>query len=166
MIDFQDHAKRWATNITSDTEATVDLFADEFIYDDGRDADHVYDTATYKPQLRQRIEAFANDDAANGLGVHRFDVREAIETAGRDGHRAVTILWDWTGDHLANYRGIPVPSGKTLTARGQTWHEFDENDKVVRESTYFCDTPVFQELGLPVITPEYWVEGFDFSTLG
>jgi steroid delta-isomerase-like uncharacterized protein len=165
MIDLQDHAKRWATTITSDTDATVDLFAEEFIYDDGRDVDHVYDTATYKPQLRERIAAFANDDPRNGLGQHDFEVLEAIQTAGSTGNYAVTILWRWTGKNLASFRGIPSV-GKTLTARGQTWHEFDADEKVIRESTYWNDAPVFQDLGLPVAIPEYWVEGFDFASLG
>jgi hypothetical protein len=57
-------------------------------------------------------------------------------------------------------------NGEPLSARGQTWHELDADGKIVRESTYWNDVPVLQALGLPVVTPEYWVEGFDPSSLG
>ncbi len=164
-IDIQDHAKQWATSITTDTEATLGLFADEFVYDDRRDIDHVVDTPIVKDDLRDRLTPFANTDKDNGLGIHQFDVREAIATTGSNGALAVAILWDWTGEHLANFRGVPT-DGRKLTARGQTWHQFDADGNVTRESTYWNDAPVFVELGLPLIIPEYWVEGFDFASLG
>ena len=65
---------------------------------------------------------------------------------------------------LATYRGVPT-GGKTLTTRGITWHQLDGDGKIARETTYWNDTPVLQELGLPIITPEYWVEGFDPASL-
>jgi steroid delta-isomerase-like uncharacterized protein len=165
MADIQDHAKRWSMLITTDTDATVDLFADEFLYDDRRDVDHVFDTPTHKHQLRERIADYANTSPSNGQGMHNFEVLEAIETTGHHGRQAVVIMWRWTGTDLTNFRGVPT-GGKQLSTRGQTWHELDADGKIVRESTYWNDTPVFQALGLPVITPEYWVEGFDFASLG
>jgi steroid delta-isomerase-like uncharacterized protein len=164
MSENQDHAQRWASLITSDTDAVVDLFADELIYDDRRDTDHVFDTATTKTQLRKRIASFANTDADNGLGLHGFEVLDVIDAAGVDGARAVAILWRWTGEHLENFRGVPA-GGQTLSARGQTWHQFDAAGKVNRESTYWNDVPVYQQLGLPVLTPAYWEADFDFSSL-
>jgi steroid delta-isomerase-like uncharacterized protein len=164
MSDYSDHARRWASLLTSDTDATVELFADELIYDDRRDVDHVFDTATDKAQLRERIAPFANGDAGNGLGLHRFEVLDVIEAAGTNGARAVAILWQWTGEHLENFRGVPA-GGQALSARGQTWHQFDAAGKVDRESTYWNDVPVYQQLGLPVLTPAYWEADFDFSSL-
>src|ERR1700689_3384651 len=108
MSDNPDHARRWATLITSDTDAAVGLFADELLYDDRRDVDHVYDTATDKAQLRTRIEPFANADPGNGLGIHRFEVLDVIDAAGVNGARAVAIVWKWTGEHLRNFRGVPT----------------------------------------------------------
>jgi steroid delta-isomerase-like uncharacterized protein len=164
MSDYSDHARRWASLITSDTDAAVGLFADELVYDDRRDVDHVFDTATDKTELRKRIAPFANADAGNGLGVHRFEVLDVIEAAGTNGARAVAILWQWTGEHLENFRGVPT-GGQALSARGQTWHQFDAAGKVDRESTYWNDVPVYQQLGLPVLTPAYWEADFDFSSL-
>jgi hypothetical protein len=37
---------------------------------------------------------------------------------------------------------------------------------VDRESTFWNDVPVFQELGIPAITPRYWEADFDPSSLG
>jgi steroid delta-isomerase-like uncharacterized protein len=164
MSDYSDHARRWASLITSDTDAAVDLFADELVYDDRRDVDHVFDTASDKTQLRERIAPFANADANNGLGIHRFEVLDVIDAAGTSGARAVAILWQWTGEHLENFRGVPT-GGQPLSARGQTWHQFDAAGKVDRESTYWNDVPVYQQLGLPVLTPAYWEADFDFSSL-
>jgi steroid delta-isomerase-like uncharacterized protein len=162
MTENQDHARRWATLITSDTDATVELFADELLYDDRRDIDHVVDTATDKAQLRERIAPFANADVENGLGIHNFEVLDVIDGVGVDGTRAVAILWKWTGEHLENFRGVPT-EGQALSSRGQTWHQFDAEGKVNRESTYWNDVPVFQQLGLPVLTPAYWEADFDLA---
>jgi steroid delta-isomerase-like uncharacterized protein len=164
MSENSDHARRWASQITSDTDAVLGLFADDVLYDDRRNIDHVFDTTTSKAELRDRLAPFANADPGNGMGVHRFDVLDVIDATGADGSRAVTILWTWTGEHLESFRGVPT-GGRALSARGQTWHQFDAAGKVNRESTYWNDVPVYQQLGLPVLTPAYWEAGFDFSSL-
>ncbi|MBS1694066.1 MAG: nuclear transport factor 2 family protein [Actinobacteria bacterium] len=159
-----DHAARWTRALTSDTDAAVDLYADDLVYDDHADSDHVLDTALTKDELAPRLAPFANTDAGNGVGIHRFTATEAFELAGVNGQMAIVILWDWAGEGLATYRGVPT-DGRSLSTRGITWHQLDANGKIVRETTYWNDTPVLQELGLPIITPEYWVEGFDPSLL-
>ena len=97
-------------------------------------------------------------------GLHHFEVLDVIDAAGVNGARAVAIVWQWTGEHLENFRGVPT-GGQSLTARGQTWHQFDAAGKITRESTYWNDVPVYQQLGLPVLTPAYWEAGFDPATL-
>lgn len=159
-----DHAQRWATVLTSDTAAAVDLYANDLVYDDHGDSDHVLDTAITKGELEPRLALFANKDVGNGIGVHAFVATEAFQLAGVGGNPAVVILWDWAGEHLASYRGVPT-GGKSLATRGITWHQLDADGKIARETTYWNDTPVLQELGIPILTPEYWVEGFDPSTL-
>src|SRR3984957_13769106 len=122
MSDTPDPASRWATLITSDPDAAVGLFADELLYDDRRDIDHVYDTATDKAQLRARIAPFANADPDNGLGIHNFEVLDVIDAAGVNGTRAVATVWQWAGEQLEICRGVPA-GGQSLSARGQTWHQ-------------------------------------------
>lgn len=164
MSKATEHAQRWASALTSDTAAAVDLYADDLVYDDHADSDHVIDTALTKDELAPRLAPFANTDRANGLGIHTFTATEAFELAGVNGNPAVVILWVWTGEALDTYRGVPT-EGRTLTTRGITWQALDRNGKIVRETTYWNDTPVLQELGMPIITPEYWVEGFDPASL-
>ncbi|WP_370500410.1 ketosteroid isomerase-related protein [Mycolicibacterium sp. jd] len=158
------HAARWADALGNDTDAAVALYADDLVYDDHMDSDHVIDTAITKDELQPRLAPFANKNPDNGVGVHTFTANEAFQLAGVNGNPAVVILWDWTGEGLATFRGVPT-DGKTLTTRGITWHQLDADGKIARETTYWNDTPVLQELGLPIITPEYWVEGFDPATL-
>ena len=158
------HALNWTTALTTDTAAAVDLYADDLVYDDHGDADHMIDTANNKDELRPRLEPFANKETGNGIGIHSFVATEAFQLAGVGGNAAVVILWDWTGEGLNTYRGVPT-EGKTLSTRGITWHQLDADGRIARETTYWNDTPVLQELGLPISTPEYWVEGFDPSAL-
>ncbi len=164
MSENSDHPRRWASLITSDTDAVLGLYADDVLYDDRRIIDHVFDTTTSKRELRERLAPFANTDPGNGLGLHHFEVLDVIDAAGVDGARAVAILWRWTGEHLESFRGVPT-GGQVLSARGQTWHQFDAAGKVNRESSLWNDVPVFQQLGLPVLTPAYWEADFDFSSL-
>lgn len=159
-----DHAQRWVNALTSDTAAAVALYADDLVYDDHADTDHVIDTAITKAELEPRLAPFANADPANGAGLHTFTATEAFQLAGVAGQPAVVILWEWTGEGLHTYRGVPT-EGKTLGTTGITWHQLDTDGKIARETTYWNDTPVLQELGLPIITPEYWVEGFDPASL-
>lgn len=159
-----DHAQRWVTALTSDTVVAVALYADDLVYDDHADLDHVSDTAITKAELEPRLAPFANSDTENGAGEHTFTATEAFQLAGIGGHPAVVILWEWTGEGLHSFRGVPT-EGKPLSTRGITWHQLDADGKIARETTYWNDTPVLQELGLPIITPEYWVEGFDPASL-
>lgn len=159
-----DHADRWVTALTSDTATAVGLYADDLVYDDHADSDHVIDTASTKAELEPRLAPFANKDSGNGVGLHSFTATEAFQLAGVNGNPAVVILWDWAGEGLSTYRGVPT-AGKSLHTRGITWHQLDRDGKIERETTYWNDTPVLQELGLPIITPEYWVEGFDPASL-
>ena len=162
MSDNTDHATRWATLITSDTDAAVGLFADELLYDDRRDVDHVYDTATDKAQLRARIAPFANADPDNGLGIHHFEVLDVIDAAGVNGTRAVAIVWQWTGEHLENFRGAAGGQSRPPAARRGT------------SSTPRARSPVSRRTGTTSLctsssacrsTPAYWEAGFDPATL-
>lgn len=164
MADHTEHARRWISALTRDTDEALELYSEELLFDDSRDEDHVFDTATDKHQLRERIAHFANENPDNGDGIHHFEILDVLSAVGDQGTEAVTILWQWTGEHLAGYRGVPA-HGQTLSARGQTWHQLDAGGKIVRESTYWNDVPVYQRLGLPVLTPHYWAADFDPSSL-
>ena len=143
------HAARWTHALITDTDAAVGLYADDLVYDDHADSDHMIDTAITKDELAPRLAPYANKDTGNGVGVHTFTATEAFQLAGVNGQPAVVILWDWTGTGLHTFRGVPT-DGKTLHTRGITWHQLDSEGRIARETTYWNDTPVLQELGLPV----------------
>ncbi len=44
--------------------------------------------------------------------------------------------------------------------------EFNDDGKIILDSSFVNENPVFQQLGLPLITPHYWEEGFDPASLG
>jgi len=159
MSAHDDHARRWTAGLTTDVDTALGLYADEFSFDDRADADHVPDTAITKDELRPRLAPYSNRDADNGLGIHSFEVREAFPLAGDNGDPAVVTLWTWTGRNLATYHGLKA-AGKTLSTIGITWHQLDGDGRITREQTYWNDTPIFAELGVPVQTPHYWEEGF------
>ncbi len=159
MSKHEEHARRWITALTTDTAAAVAVRRRP-VYDDHADSDHVTDTAITKDELAPKLAPYANTDTANGVGLHSFEITDSFPVAGVAGNPAVVILWNWTGTGLETYKGVPA-QGKTLSTRGITWHQLDSDGQIVRETTYWNDTPVLQELGIPIITPEYWVEGFD-----
>ncbi len=165
MSRATEHAERWVQAITSDTDVAITLYTDDVQYDDHQAVDHVQDEAASKADLREQLAPYANKDAGNGLGIHHFEVLEAIETTGGNGSQAVTILWCWTGEHLAGYQGVPA-GGKKLTTRGQTWHQFDADGRIDRELTNWNDMPVFQQLGFPAPIPHYWEKDVDPGSLG
>ncbi|WP_067656606.1 ketosteroid isomerase-related protein [Nocardia harenae] len=164
MTDHQTHARRWASALITDTSTVLDLYADDLVFDDHRDRDHVLDTAITKDELAPRLAVYSNRDLGNGAGIHEFRVDESYPLPGVNGLPSVVILWSWTGEGLESYRGVPA-GGRMLTTRGITWHQLDSLGRITREVTYWNDTPVLQELGIPIVTPEYWVEGFDPATL-
>lgn len=155
------HATEWTKALTRDVDAALALYADDLSYDDRADLDHVTDTAITKDELRPRLAPFANKDKANGLGIHSFQVREAFDLAGDNGLPAVVILWSWTGEAVSSYYGLPA-DGKALSTIGITWHQLDADGRITRETTYWNDTPLLAQLGVPVATPHYWEPGFTF----
>lgn len=157
------HAAKWASALTESIDAALDLFADEFSYDLGSDNDLMTDTAITKDELRPRLAPFSNKSRENGSGIHRFEVREAFDVAGDNGLPAVVTLWTWTGEALETYHGLPV-GDRTLSTIGITFQQLDADGKITRETTYWNDTPLLQELGVPAVTLHYWEKDFVFPT--
>jgi steroid delta-isomerase-like uncharacterized protein len=133
-----DRAQAWADAINNDPERAVAAFSDEF---------------------HGVLAPFANKDTANGTGIHKF---EATEWIGDD--RTGVILWNWSAEHIATYRGVPVDGG-SIETYGQTWQQYGDDGRIVRESTFWNDVPAFKALGLPVQTVHYWDADFDPSAL-
>jgi len=154
-------AQRWADTRQNDLAAHRDLYAgaEEFCIESRMVDDHLGDTISTDAEFDEGLAVHTNKDTANGLGVQTITVTEAF--AG-NGH--LMIHWDWTVDGAETYRGLPV-EGRTLSSKGSTFLQFDEAGKIILESTFLNENPIFQQLGLPIITPHYWEEGFDPASL-
>lgn len=154
-----ERAQAWAAALTDDPARLVAAYANEFTVENHRIADVVNDTITDKPTLHRVLAPYANKDRANGTGIHTF---EATEWIGDD--RTGVILWNWSAEDIATYRGVPT-GGQAMKTYGQTWQQYGEDGRIVRESTFWNDVPAFKALGLPVQTVHYWDADFDPSAL-
>lgn len=156
------YAQRWAETRTNDTAAHRTFYAasEDFVVETRMVDDHLSDTISTDDEFAAGLAGFANKDEANGLGVQTITV---TETFPGNGH--VMIHWDWQVTGADTYRGYPV-DGKTLTSKGSTFLQLNAAGKIVLESTVLNENPIFQQLGLPIITPHYWEADFDPASLG
>jgi steroid delta-isomerase-like uncharacterized protein len=154
-------ARTWADTRVNDLAAHRDLYAasEDFCIETRMVDDHLGDTISTDEEFVTDLAVYTNKDASNGLGVQSMTVTEAFE-----GNGHLMVHWDWSIEGADTYRGFPV-EGKTLTSKGSTFLQFDNDGKIVLESTFLNENPIFQQLGLPIITPHYWEEGFDPASL-
>jgi len=154
-------ARTWADTRVNDLAAHRDLYApsEDFCIETRMVDDHLGDTISTDEEFATDLAVYTNKDASNGLGVQSMTVTEAFE-----GNGHLMVHWDWSIEGADTYRGFPV-EGKTLTSKGSTFLQFDNDGKIVLESTFLNENPIFQQLGLPIITPHYWEEGFDPASL-
>jgi steroid delta-isomerase-like uncharacterized protein len=154
-------ATQWAEALSNDTSALADLYAadGDFCVERHMMDDHMVDTLSDRETLVERLGGLANDDPDNGIGSHTFTVTEYIGD-----ERYGMVHWDYTVEGAHTYRGIPA-AGKRLSTKGSTFLQFNDDGKIVLESTVFNDNPIFQELGIPVMTVHYWDADFDPAAL-
>ena len=154
-------AQRWADTRQNDLAAHRDLYAasEDFCIETRMVDDHLGDTVSTDEEFAADLAPYANKDSANGLGVQTITVTEAFDGAGH-----LMVHWDWSVEGADTYRGFPV-EGKTLTSTGSTFLQFNDEGKIILESTFLNENPIFVQLGLPIITPHYWEEGFDPASL-
>ena len=156
-----EYARQWASALSSDTRAFTELYAadGDFCIERHMVDDHMDDTLSDRATVVERLGGLANSDPDNGVGIHTFTVTEYIGD-----QRYGMIHWDYTVEHASHYRGLPA-DGKRLQTKGSTFLQFDADGKIVLESTCFNDNPIFQELGIPIMTPHYWDADFDPASL-
>ncbi|WP_273735294.1 hypothetical protein [Mycolicibacterium septicum] len=157
----REFAQRWAQTRTSDLTAHVALYAPDktFVVEIGKVDDHMEDSINDRTELARRLAYYSNADADSGKGVHTITVIDVFEG---DGH--IFIHWDYAIEHLTSFHGVAA-DGKTLSTVGSTFLEFDPEGRIVQEATIINEAAVSRQLGLPIITPHYWEEGFDFASL-
>lgn len=148
-------AQKWAHTRMNDLAAHRALYAgdQEFAIETRKVDDHLGDTVSTDAEFDQDMAVWAD-------GKQKILVTDAFV-----GNGHLFIHWNYTVEGADTYRGLPT-DGKTLTSKGSTFLQFNEAGQIVLESTFVNENPIFQQLGLPIITPHYWEEGFDPASLG
>lgn len=148
-------AQDWCDALGGDTYALRTLYADYFTSEWSKVDDHENDTFTDTAMLVRNLGGIA----AAENGRYRFTATEYLGNA----HLGL-VHWSVEIEGAESYRGIAT-GGKTINTIGSTFLEFDGDGKIVRESTRWEDNRAFEALGLPIIRPHYWEEGFDPASL-
>ncbi|MCK9250618.1 MAG: hypothetical protein M0P31_16775 [Solirubrobacteraceae bacterium] len=133
-------AIKWLKAFRHSSEAICELYADDFVFEDPiLDQYQIRD----KGDLGRIFVLYANKDRENGLGVHNFRVR------GYEGdHKSGLIRWEWTPEDCANFIGVDVKD-KPFFTQGHTFHVYDDNGKIVRESSWWDTAAVLNGVGYP-----------------
>jgi steroid delta-isomerase-like uncharacterized protein len=155
-------ARRWAETRTTDLSAHRELYAgsEDFVIESQMVDDHLGDSISTDDEFDTQMSGNLNQDTSNGVGVQKLTVTETFE-----GSDHLFIHWDYAIEGASTYRGLPT-NGASLTSKGSTFLRFNADGKIILESTFVNENPLLQQLGLPIITPHYWEEGFDPSSLG
>jgi steroid delta-isomerase-like uncharacterized protein len=146
-----EHASRWCAALGADIDALGALYADYFTLEDTLVEDHLADTVTDRTMLAEKFGGMASGEN----GTYTFTPTEFLA-----GDGCGLIHWSVTVEGADTYRGLPT-DGRTVTTIGSTFHQFDDQGKIVLESTYWEDNQVLTQLGVPIARPHYWAEGFD-----
>lgn len=130
-------AVKWLKAFRSSSEEVCALYADDFVFEDPMLDQHNVNT---KPDLLRLFSLYANKDRENGLGVHNFRIRGYIgdETCG-------LISWEWSPEDCANFIGMDVV-GKPFMTMGHTWHEYNAEGKIVRESSWWDAAAILRQV--------------------
>jgi steroid delta-isomerase-like uncharacterized protein len=148
-----EHAQRWCTAVGSDIEALGHLYAPYFTSEWTMVDDHLEDTVTDREMLAAALGGLSSGEN----GTYTLEATEVFEG---NGHQLTH--WNLTVEGASTYRGLPT-GGKTLTTLGSTFHEFDDEGRIILESTCIEDNRVFIQLGIPILRPHYWEEDFDMA---
>ena len=131
-------AVKWLKAFRSSSEEVCALYADDFLFEDPMLDQH---GITDKGDLHRLFDLYANKDRSNGFGVHNFRIRGYIG----DEHRGL-IRWEWTPEDCAAFIGLDV-AGKPFGTQGHTWHEYDAEGRIVRESSWWDASAILRAVG-------------------
>lgn len=133
-------AIKWLKAFRHSSERICELYADDFVFEDPiLDQYQIRD----KGDLGRIFVLYANKDRENGLGVHNFRVR------GYEGdRRSGLIRWEWTPEDAQNFIGLDV-TDKPFFTQGHTFHQYDEQGKIVRESSWWDAGIILHAIGHP-----------------
>jgi steroid delta-isomerase-like uncharacterized protein len=131
-------AVKWLKGFRTSPEEVCALYADDFLFEDLM----LDQSITDMDDLHRVFAPYANTDPDNGIGIHNFRIR------GYEGdERSGLIRWEWGPAHAAVFLGLDV-SGKDFWTQGHTFHVYDEDGKIVRESSWWDASAVLRGIGM------------------
>ncbi|MGE4425250.1 MAG: hypothetical protein AB7G37_02220 [Solirubrobacteraceae bacterium] len=133
-------AVKWLKAFRHSSERICALYADDFVFEDPiLDQYQIRD----KGDLGRIFVLYANKDRTNGLGVHNFRIR------GYEGdHKSGLIRWEWTPEDAQNFIGLDV-TNKPFFTQGHTFHIYNDEGKIVRESSWWDSGAILNAIGHP-----------------
>jgi len=133
-------AVKWLKAFRDSAESICELYADDFVFEDPiLDQYQIRD----KGDLGRIFVLYANKDRTNGYGVHNFRIR------GYEGdERSGLIRWEWTPEDCGNFLGLDV-ANKPFFTQGHTFHQYDEDGRIVRESSWWDSGAILTAIGHP-----------------
>ncbi|CUU59786.1 conserved hypothetical protein, steroid delta-isomerase-related [Parafrankia irregularis] len=130
----------WLKAFRESAEKVCALYADDFLFED-----LILDQSiTDKEELHRVFAPYANADRDNGIGINCFRIDEYIGDS-----RSGIIRWSWEPDGAAAFLGVPT-AGKPFSTSGQTFHVYDTDGRIRRESTYWDAVAPLAAIGLPL----------------
>jgi steroid delta-isomerase-like uncharacterized protein len=120
-------AVKWLKAFRTSSEEVCKLYADDFLFEDLM----LDQSVTDKDDLHRVFAPYANKDRENGIGVHNFRIRSYTG----DEHCGL-IRWEWTPEDAAIFLGLDVKD-KPFWTQGHTFHVYNDEGKIVRESSWW-----------------------------
>lgn len=133
-------AVKWLKAFRTSAEAVVDLYADDFLFEDPILGQRI----TSKEDLLRVFAPYANKDTENGIGINNFRIDEVVGDK-----NAAIYRWTWQAPTAAAFVGVPT-DGKVPGARGITFHIYDADGRIKREASFWDVSTAVRDLGLPV----------------
>jgi steroid delta-isomerase-like uncharacterized protein len=120
-------AVKWLKAFRTSAEEVCQLYADDFLFEDLM----LDQSITDKDDLHRVFAPYANKDPENGIGIHNFRIRSYVGD-----ERSGLIRWEWSPESAAIFLGLDV-TNKPFWTQGHTFHVYNEEGKIVRESSWW-----------------------------
>jgi steroid delta-isomerase-like uncharacterized protein len=131
---------QWLKAFRDSPEAICRLYGpgDGFLFEDPMLDQHQVNT---QADLHRLFAPYANNDPANGVGIHNFRIRSYIGDA-----RCGLLRWEWAPEHAKVFLGLDV-AGKPFTTQGHTFHQYSAAGLIERESSWWDAAEVLRAAG-------------------
>jgi steroid delta-isomerase-like uncharacterized protein len=132
------HAVKWLKAFRDAPETVCAMYDDDYVFEDVMLDQH---NITGKPDLHRLFAPYANTDPENGIGIHNFKIRSYVGD-----ERSGLIRWEWSPEHAGAFLGLDV-AGKPFSTQGHTFHQYDEQGLITRESSWWDAAAVLRQVG-------------------